>query len=167
MAINNKMGLGTIFGGDIIVKRKFRWHFKGHNERGAELFSHFVRVTHRPTTDNMEETEINYLSNKTWIPGKNIDENYMQFSLHCVMYDDPADAKRDIDNAKFAIPRLDYGSLTLYDGLANEIERWDFDCIEANISRIESVMDGADIDVTVKYIDVVYNCTIPAFIPPK
>ena len=123
-------GTGKFGSNDLVIKRKFRWVFSGYDARGNELFNTFVKVISRPTA------------------------NEFHIIQHCVMYDDPADAKRDIENTKFAIPRIEYGTLTLYDGCGVEIERYELDCVEAKIVLFDEIMDGADITVRVGYASV-------------
>ena len=141
------MGIGQIGGANVIFSgRKFRWTFAGYNSRGKELFNSFVKLTKRPDPDSRL--------------------NKIQFIQHCVMYENSADAQKDIDNTKFAMPRIEYGTLTLWDGCGMELERWEFDCVEAQITLFEDLMDGADITVEVKYESVVYVPSVE-FPPPK
>ena len=139
------LGLGQI-GGNVTFTRKFRWTFTGYNSRGKELFNSFVKLTKRPDPDSRLNT--------------------IQFIQHCVMYDTKEEAQKDIDNAKFAMPRIEYGHLTLWDRCGCELERWEFDCVEAKITQFDEVMDGADITTEVKFESVVYVPSI-AFPPPK
>lgn len=66
------MGLGKLGTSQIIFKRKFRWSMKIEYCTGGSNFTvaeEFVKVGSRPQLD-IEETEINYLHGKMWIPGK-------------------------------------------------------------------------------------------------
>lgn len=66
------MGLGALGTNDIIFKRKFRWTMEIEFCTGGPQFQvakEFVKVGARPSLD-IEETEINYLHGKMWIPGK-------------------------------------------------------------------------------------------------
>lgn len=72
------MGLGLIGTGGIVFKRKFRWTMQIEyclDVNGADTADtrfvpeEFVKVGARPQLD-IEETEINYLHGKMWIPGK-------------------------------------------------------------------------------------------------
>jgi len=64
------MGLGALGGGSLVYKRKFRWTMSISYCAGAKVVpQEFVKVGARPQLD-IEETEINYLHGKTWIPGK-------------------------------------------------------------------------------------------------
>jgi hypothetical protein len=62
------MGLGTLAGPKTIFKRKYRWTFAMQTSCG-DIPDTVVKVANRPQLD-IEETEINYLHGKMWIPGK-------------------------------------------------------------------------------------------------
>ena len=65
-----QMGLGQIGNDRVLHKRKFRWTFLVKNADGAPLVpEHYVKMAARPNI-SIEETEINYLNGKTYIPGK-------------------------------------------------------------------------------------------------
>jgi hypothetical protein len=68
MAIN--MGMGKLGSSGVIHKRKFRWTFHvDRGEPGKNVPASFVKVAARPNL-NVEETEINFLNAKRFIPGK-------------------------------------------------------------------------------------------------
>ena len=70
--VDKQMGLGKIGSSSLIFKRKFRWTMSiAYCLEGTEKFvpEEFVKVGARPQVD-IEETEINYLHGKMWIPGK-------------------------------------------------------------------------------------------------
>jgi hypothetical protein len=131
--IRKLMGLGTT---QISFGRKFRWAFVGYNSRGVELFNSFVKVTSRVHPDS----------------------NKIQFIKSCFMYDKKEEAKMkmDIANIKFAIPRIEYGTLTLFDGTAVELERFEFDCIEAKIISSDQLIDGVEFIVDLEYESVIH-----------
>lgn len=66
--VGGNMGLNQIGGPAIVFKRKYRWTFdvQWNNQ---QVPSAFVKVASRPNL-TIEETEINYLHGKMWIPGK-------------------------------------------------------------------------------------------------
>lgn len=65
-----QMGMGLLGDPNIIFKRKFRWTFSVRDICGGNRIPpNFVKLAARPNLD-IEETEINYLNSKTWIPGK-------------------------------------------------------------------------------------------------
>ena len=63
------MGLGLIGGADVVFKRKYRWTFTIQPYCGSAIPSAFVKIAARPNF-TVEDTEINYLHGKMWIPGK-------------------------------------------------------------------------------------------------
>lgn len=66
------MGLGVLGTSQVIFKRKFRWTMEIEfcsGDTPQEVAKEFVKVGARPSID-IEETEINYLHGKMWIPGK-------------------------------------------------------------------------------------------------
>lgn len=64
------MGIGELGGPNVMLKRKFRWTFTVNKIGGGVLVpEHFVKMAARPNI-SIEETEINFLNAKTWIPGK-------------------------------------------------------------------------------------------------
>jgi hypothetical protein len=68
MPIN--MGMGKLGDGKIIHKRKFRWTFEVQRQPfGNNVPASFVKVAARPNL-NIEETEINFLNAKRFLPGK-------------------------------------------------------------------------------------------------
>jgi hypothetical protein len=72
MAIStvNNMGIGPL--GSATFKRKYRWTFRVDNIGGNPQLGvggQYVKVANRPQLE-VEETEINFLNGKTWIPGK-------------------------------------------------------------------------------------------------
>lgn len=64
------MGIGLLGDENIIFKRKFRWTFTVEDICGtSRVPENFVKLAARPNL-SIEETEINFLNAKTWIPGK-------------------------------------------------------------------------------------------------
>ena len=66
-----EMGLGDLVAKpDIVFKRKYRWTLSITPYCGSTpILSYFVKLASRPNL-TIEETEINYLNGKMWIPGK-------------------------------------------------------------------------------------------------
>jgi hypothetical protein len=62
------MGLGTLSKSTTIFKRKYRWTMSLQTPCGR-IPETVVKVANRPQID-IDETEINYLHGKMWIPGK-------------------------------------------------------------------------------------------------
>ena len=66
------MGLGNLGTGDTVFKRKFRWTLEFLavcNIPGNNIDASYVKAAKRPNL-TIEQTEINYLNGKMWIPGK-------------------------------------------------------------------------------------------------
>jgi len=63
------MGLGLLGNDNIVFKRKYRWTMEFFCPCDSVIGSHLVKVSSRPNI-SIEETEINFLHGKMWIPGK-------------------------------------------------------------------------------------------------
>ena len=63
-----QMGLGVLANESLVFKRKYRWTFRV-KWNGKQIPEAFVKVANRPSL-TIEQTEINYLHGKMWIPGK-------------------------------------------------------------------------------------------------
>ena len=84
------MGIGKL--GDVAFKRKYRWIFAVEKIGGPgstiNISGSFVKSGNRPQVD-IDETEINFLNGKTWIPGK-ATFNEISFTYYDVaVKDDP------------------------------------------------------------------------------
>ena len=66
-----QMGLGKLGNNSSVFKRKFRWTMAFENVcyAGLSIPPSFVKAANRPSM-TIEETEINFLNGKMWIPGK-------------------------------------------------------------------------------------------------
>jgi hypothetical protein len=67
-----QMGLGLLGSAENIFKRKFRWTMEFITVcgiSGLNIAPSFVKAANRPSL-TIEETEINFLNGKMWIPGK-------------------------------------------------------------------------------------------------
>jgi len=72
MADRKPMGIGVIGQPDVVFKRKFRWTFEIQgfcNNQKNVVPEYFIKSASRPNLE-IEETEINHLNAKMWIPGK-------------------------------------------------------------------------------------------------
>lgn len=91
MAENTQLNMGIGRLGDVAFKRKYRWVFAVENIGGPTGFSvsgSFVKSGNRPQVD-IDETEINFLNGKTFIPGK-ATFNEISFTYYDVaVKDDP------------------------------------------------------------------------------
>lgn len=142
MADITNMGLGSIGGNSIVFKRKYRWTF-AVRWNGGDIPTAFVKVANRPNL-TIEQTEINYLHGKMWIPGKGTWET-LTVSYYDIGGDDAKGMKTlwdwlvtvynftDPDTLKQTSKRgadgnstgwAAVGNLTMYDGAGSEMENW-------------------------------------------
>ena len=161
MPIN--MGMGKLGDGKIIHKRKFRWTFEVIRTNGRNVPASFVKVAARPNL-NIEETEINFLNAKRFLPGKGTWE-----TITVTYYDIAGDASGTSNvglwdwlasvydytgggavagvsapefisnpDVKQSSRRECYsgtGIIALYDGCGNALERWSLnDCWPQSIN---------------------------------
>ena len=181
MAERKPMGIGVIGQPDMVFKRKFRWTFEVFgfcdNEKNV-IPEHFVKIASRPNL-SIEETEINHLNAKTWIPGKaswetvtityiDVAHEEMQslWNWLASTYDftDPIHVnqgnKRDWDAT---------GVLSLYDGCGVVLETWQMQHMwptAINFGDLDySSSEEATIELTLRYSDVKYRSFCPDFTP--
>lgn len=191
MPIN--MGMGKLGSNQIIHKRKFRWTFEvlrfasgddGRPARGVP--ASFVKVAARPNL-NIEETEINFLNAKRFIPGKGTWEtvtityydvaadgddatNIGLWDWLASVYDYTGAGTGSVDynnynpNVRQSSKRECYtgtGVLILYDGCGNALEKWQMlDCWPqaVNFGELDySVSEEVTIEVTLRYGGVTYQ----------
>jgi len=175
------MGIGVIGQPDITFKKKFRFTFKiigfCNNEKN-EVPEHFIKTVARPTWTT-EETQIDFLNGRTWIPSKSywdtIDVTYEDvahvdnlplFNWLATVYDftDPINLRQGIKRDWDAT-----GVLNMYDGCGVLLEQWQLrhmfpTSVNFNDLAYESA-DNAEISLTLRYSDVVYRSFCPDFIP--
>lgn len=181
MADRRPMGIGVVGRADMTFKRKFRFTFEilgfCNNEKN-KVPEHFVTVASRPNL-SIEETEINHLNAKTWIPGKasweTITVSYMDvandemrtlWNWLATMYDftDPVQLsqgeKRDWNAT---------GILNMYDGCGTLLEGWELQHMwptSINFGEVDySTSDIATIELTLRFSDVKYRSYCPNFTP--
>ena len=103
MATNStigNMGIGPL--GNATFKRKYRWTFRVENIGGNAALGvggQYVKVANRPQLE-VEETEINFLNGKTWIPGK------ATFQQLAVTYYDSASTDAAVNNLLLWVNRV-------------------------------------------------------------
>jgi hypothetical protein len=172
MPIN--MGIGRLGGNDLIHKRKFRWTFAVERDGGKRVPASFVKMAARPNIA-IEETEINFLNAKTWIPGKGAWEQ-IQITYYDVTALDGtgneelwswlASVYNFIDNITLtqSSRRRCYGGTgvcTMYDGCGQELEEWRlFDCWPTSVNFGEldyGSSEEATIEVQLRYSNVKYT----------
>lgn len=180
------MGIGQVGVGDpnVVFKRKFRWTLEVMGKGGCpfRVPPYFVKVAARPNL-SFEETEINFLNDKTWIPGKAsweaITVTYMDVAGtlggdaaggNLGLYDwltnvfDFTRPTRKFMNSR----RINYAgeaTLTLWDGCGNPLEIWKL--LDAwpqaiNFGDLDySSSDTVDIELTLRYSQVSFEHRCP------
>jgi hypothetical protein len=170
------MGLGAIGSRPALAfKRKFRWTFEvlktcPKTGQNFNVPAEFVKLAARPNI-SIEETEINYLHGKTWIPGKGTWETIT------VTYYDVATADNanlwtwlsmvyqfnDPVNLKMGSARADYsgtGVLNMYDGCGTIVETWKLGHLwptAINFGDLDySNSEECTIELTLRYSQVEY-----------
>ncbi len=172
-----QMGMGRLGGDQVTHKRKFRWTFEVRRDamttggQGRQnVPASFVKMAARPNI-SVEETEINFLNGKTYIPGKGTwetitltyydiggDDNIPLWSWLADVYDftNPLNSYQNTARSCYA----GIGICTLYDGCGNPMERWTLgDCWPqaVNFGELDyASSEEATIEVTVRYSNVSY-----------
>jgi len=176
------MGLGQIGNSNLVFKRKFRWTFVVENVCGDSVPEHFVKLAARPNI-SIEETEINFLNAKTWIPGKGTWEtitvtyydvatgdNAALWRWLANVYDftDPtnlpqASARGGAGNNGFS----GTGQLRLFDGCGTLLETWTMKGMwptAINFGDLDySNSEECTVELTLRYDEVQYRNNCPGF----
>ena len=100
---------------DVLIKRRFTWAFCAYDEKTLLIPDVKVKVMARPNIE-IEETEINFLANKPWIPGK---KGWDKITVEFI--DFPSDFAEYIEKQ---IPNIRTVDLNLLDGRYMPIEKW-------------------------------------------
>lgn len=167
----NGMGIGKL-GDDLIQhKRQFRYLFYIKACNGSKFIPpYFVKSAARPDI-TIEDTEINFLNERTWIPGKvswepitvtyydiATDDNVDLWGWLASVYDFTSDCRHM--NSR----RIDYagtGVLTLLDGCGGKLEQWILgDMWPTSVKFGELANDSNDvvnIELTLRYSKVQYT----------
>lgn len=177
------MGLGTLGSGNVIFKRKFRWTMEINyclGGKSKQVSPEFVKIGARPQID-IEETEINFLHGKMWIPGKGTWQtmtvtyydvagkadsniNYLGlFSWIASVYDITDPTKLHMGS------RLsDYEGnafIFLYDGCGNALEGWQLNNVwpqSVNFGELDmSSSEECTVELTLRYSNVKYASYCP------
>lgn len=165
------MGLGHLADADLVFKRKYRWTFEIQGLFRGDVPSHYVKLAARPNL-TIEETEINHLHGKQFIPGKGTWETIT------VTYYDVANAPglkplwdwlasiynfTDPVGLHQASTRRSYagkGILRLFDGCGKEIEKWELGGLwpqAMNFGELDySSSEEVTVELTLRYSDVEY-----------
>jgi len=177
----NSMGMGALASGNAIFKRKYRWTFELETPCGT-IPETIVKLASRPNI-NIEETEINFLHGKMWIPGKASWE-----TITVTYYDVVADSNNSITSLynwlssvyEFHKPEtlrqsskrgvtLNGGSngyagngrLVLYDGCGTAMETWRLGHVwpqAINFGDLDySSSEEVTVELTLRYSEVSYK----------
>jgi hypothetical protein len=170
------MGIGALMDNNVVYKRKFRWTMYIEPNcpqlRNRPIDTWFVKVASRPSM-SFDETELNFLNQKAWIPGKQSVETMT------VTYIDVAPTRAESANLyawlgaayqfnsqdrKQGSAVQDYtatGTLTLLDGCGFPIEEWRFTDLwpqSINFGDLDqSSSDTVDIELTLRYSNFTYT----------
>lgn len=178
------MGIGALGSDNITFKRKFRWTFqveRSCNGQSQNIPPYFVKVASRPNI-SFEETEINYLNEKTWIPGKatweTITVTYIDVGVAngtlgsdgpSALYSWLASVYDFTSTCRWQGSRVsDYAAkaiLRLYDGCGQVMEEWTLENVwpqSINFGDLDmSSSDTVDIELTLRYSKVTYTSVCP------
>lgn len=104
------MGIGLLAGADIVFKNKIRWTVTLMLDDVEVEEPMWVKISRRPQPE-VEETEINFLSAKTWIPGK---QNLEKITF----------TRYDLDH-EWVAPCFNRVLLKMYNAVGECWESWD------------------------------------------
>lgn len=169
------MGIGVLGAQDTLLKRKFRFLFGiqyclGSTSTSQSVGASFVKTASRPDI-TIEDTELNFLNETTWIPGKakweTITVTYYDaagansaglFSWLATVYDFTSDCRF------MASKPQDYGgqaSLVMLDGCGFPLEQWTMGNAWPSAIKFGEVdygsSDVAEVELTLRYSSVTYQ----------
>lgn len=175
------MGLGDLGTGGLLFKRKFRWSMEIEYCTDRTVAKEFVKIGARPQID-FEETEINYLHGKMFIPGKGTWQ-----TMTVTYYDVAGSAGSGVDTNSifgwlasvyditdstflFMGSRLaDYegqARIVLWDGCGNPIEGWLLNNVwpqSVNWGDLDmGSSEECTVELTLRYTNVEYASFCPA-----
>lgn len=178
MAEKINMGIGQLGFSNLIFKRKFRFTFELQDICGGQKVpSYYVKTASRPNL-TIEETELNYLNAKTWIPGKGAWET-MDVTYYDVATADAGPLFSWLASVyNFTNPitleqgsrRSDYTAtaiLKMWDGCGQLIETWTMKDVWPTSIKFGDVdyssSDICEIALTLRYSQVTYKPECPTF----
>ena len=178
MADKLSMGIGQLGFKNLRFKRKFRFTFELFDICGGKSVpQHYVKIASRPNL-SVEETELNFLNAKTWIPGKASWESMTVTYLDVAtveakpLFDWLASVYNFTDpvNLQMGSSRQDYAAnavLKLWDGCGSLMEVWQMQNVwptSVNFGDLDySSSDICEIELTLRYSDVSYVNVCPGF----
>jgi hypothetical protein len=185
------MGLGLLGEANIVFKRKYRWTMKFYTPCKSVIGEHLVKVSSRPNI-SIEETEINFLHGKMWIPGKatweTISVTFYDIAVKgadtgsngiytwlATVYDFTDNTCLNQSSRRGTEDSASKGyagkvALTMFDGCGTELERWTLGhCWPQAINFGEldySSSEEATIEVTLRYATAKYEVMCGKMEPP-
>jgi hypothetical protein len=182
MAEKIPMGIGQLGFKNLVFKRKFRYTLElqdicAGSGQPQSVPKHYVKVAARPNL-SVEETEVNFLNAKTWIPGKAswesitvtyIDvatqDNLPLFNWLASVYNftDPVNLPMGANRNDYACTAV----LKLWDGCGNLMETWELKDVwptSIDFGDLDySSSEECTIQLTLRYSDVKYTNQCPGF----
>jgi len=178
------MGIGVLGAGDTLLKRKFRFLFGiefciGSANASRRVGASFVKMASRPDI-TIEDTELNFLNETTWIPGKakweTITVTYYDaagansaglFSWLATVYDFTSECRF------MASKPNDYSGvahLVMLDGCGYPLEEWKMRNLWPTSVKFGEVdygsSDFAEVELTLRYSQVEYRSFCGGTISP-
>ena len=177
-----QMGLGKLGESKNIFKRKFRWTMEFRGVCGSPTRTippSFVKAANRPSL-TIEETEINFLNGKMWIPGKGTPDT-TQVTYYDIASDEGGSTVANLFTWMATVYNFtdhiglsqsskqnvlggytcDEGILNMLDGCGNIIDTFTYlDCwpTQINFGELDySSNDECTIDLTLRYRNFVYT----------
>jgi hypothetical protein len=175
------MGIGTLGFSNMVFKRKFRYTFQVTNicSGAGTIPPDFVKIAARPSL-TIEETEINYLNARTWIPGKatweTITVTYIDAAVSALqpLYNWLGSVYNFFNPVTLQMGSsvADYtgtGILILYDGCGTALEQWTLGNLwpqAINWGELDyASSDETNIELTLRYTNVLYQQLCPPYSP--
>lgn len=177
------MGIGKLGSGNLIYKRQYAYTFSVINlcsgNGTTKIGESFVKMASRPSWDT-EETQIDFLNAKTFIPGKttldtltvtyydvaSVDQRPLWSWLASVYnFNDPV-------RMPIASKASDYsgtGIIVMYDTVGTPLEQWVLlNCWPKSVKFGELANDSNDIatiELTLRYTGLQYKSLCPEYTP--
>lgn len=172
--MGQNMGMGKLGGNTTVFKRKFRWTFEAIT---PDVPPDFCKLAARPNL-SIEETEINFLNAKMFIPGKgtwetitvtyydtNGDGMGAIFGWIATVYDFiDGDGETSLNQASQWGTYGGTVQLKLYDGCGSTMETWTLKNVwpqAANFGELDySSSEEVTVELTLRYsfVQLIRNC---------
>lgn len=161
MSKNMSMGMGSLMGRPP-MGRKFRWSFSGKFGKGI-IEERFVKVVTRPQL--IEETELDFISAKTWIPSKPAPKGTVTVNMYELSGEESLKleplylqmaAWYNVNQAEVTDEeRFGEVTLKLYDGCGTLMESWELPEVRPlniNFGELDfSTSDSLDLEITFEH----------------